>query len=79
MLTEKRVMRAEKSVLRAGTVYNNINHSTNILSSGPFFKQYRDYGYEPMFNGVYSRDNLPGTKDGSEVINLYDKQNKAIH
>ena len=26
--------------------------------------------YEPRFNGVYSRDNLPKIKDGAYVINL---------
>ena len=32
--------------------------------------------YEPRFNGVYSRDNLPRIKDGAYVINLNDKKVK---
>ena len=28
------------------------------------------YQNEPKFNGVYSRNNLPKTKDGAYVINL---------
>ena len=28
------------------------------------------YQNEPKFNGVYSRNNLPKTKDGACVINL---------
>ena len=28
------------------------------------------YQIDPRFNGVYSRDNLPKTKDGAYVINL---------
>ena len=31
------------------------------------------------FNGVYSKDNLPRTKDGAYVKNLDDKQSKGIH
>ena len=28
------------------------------------------WAYEPRFNGVFSRDNLPSTKSGVYVINL---------
>ena len=28
------------------------------------------YHNQPKFNGVYSRDNLPKTKDGVYIINL---------
>ena len=30
------------------------------------------YQIDPRFNGVYSRDNLPKTKDGAYVTNLDD-------
>ena len=35
--------------------------------------------YKPRFNGVYSRDNLPRTKDGVYVKNLDVKQSKRTH
>ena len=35
--------------------------------------------YEPRFNEVFSRDNLPRIKDGVYVINLDDKQSKGTH
>ena len=31
----------------------------------------RHYQNEPRFNDVYSRDNLPKTKDGACVVNLH--------
>ena len=34
------------------------------------FEIQKYYENEPKFNGVYSRDNLPGIKDGAYVINL---------
>ena len=37
------------------------------------------YQKEPKFNGVYSRDNLPRTKDGAYVINLYKYSDVGTH
>ena len=34
------------------------------------FEIQKCYQNEPRFNSVYSRDNLPKTKDGAYVINL---------
>ena len=34
------------------------------------FEIQKYYQHEPIFNGVYSRDNLPKIKDGAYVINL---------
>ena len=34
------------------------------------FEIQKYYQNQPRFNGVYSRDNLPKTKDGDYVINL---------
>ena len=34
------------------------------------FETQKYYQNEPRFNGVYSRNNLPETKDGTYVINL---------
>ena len=35
------------------------------------------FKYEPRFNGVSSRNNLPRIKDGAYVINLDDKNSKG--
>ena len=37
------------------------------------------FDYEPRFNGVFSRNNLPRMKDGKYVINLDDKNSKGTH
>ena len=37
------------------------------------------FKYEPRFNGVFSRNNLPKLKDGGYVINLDDKNGKGTH
>ena len=34
------------------------------------FETQKDYQNEPRFKSVYSRKNLPKTKDGAYVINL---------
>ena len=34
-----------------------------MFSSALSFKQYQYFNYEPRFNDVYSRDNLPKIKD----------------
>ena len=35
------------------------------------------FNYEPSFNGVLSRENLPRIKDGAYVLNLEDKESKG--
>ena len=35
------------------------------------------FNYEPRFNGVLSRENLPRIKDGAHVLNLEDKESKG--
>ena len=38
------------------------------------------FNYKPRFNGVYSRDNLPGIKkDRAYAINLNEKLSKGTH
>ena len=37
------------------------------------------FDYEPRFNGVFSRNNLPRMKDGKYVINLDDKNSKGTN
>ena len=37
------------------------------------------YQNEPKFNGVYSRNNLPKIKDGSNVINLDEYKSIGTH
>ena len=53
-----------------------------IFSSTAFLQQYRDFKYfhyKSRFNGIFSRDDLPKIKDGSDVTNLDDKQSKGKH
>ena len=37
------------------------------------------FRYEPRFNSVFSRNNLPRIKDGTYFINLDDKNSKRAH
>ena len=37
------------------------------------------FNYNPRFNGVFSRSNLPRIKDGAYVINHDDKNNKGTY
>ena len=37
------------------------------------------FNYEPRFNGVFSRNNLPRIKDGAYVTNLDDNNSKWTH
>ena len=37
------------------------------------------FNYEPRFNGIFSKNNLPRIKDGLYVINLDDKSRKGTH
>ena len=46
-------------------------HPLNNMKIANYFK------YEPRFNGVSSRNNLPRIKDGAYVINLDDKNSKG--
>ena len=39
----------------------------------------KDFNYEPSFNGLVSRDNLPRINDEAYVISLEDKQSKETH
>ena len=50
-----------------------------IFNSAPSFNiEITNYfNYEPRFNGVFSRNNLPRIKDRAYVINLNDKKVKV--
>ena len=37
------------------------------------------FNYEPRFNGIFSKNNLPKIKDGVYVINFYDQKSKETH
>ena len=50
--------------------------STHPLTN---FEIQKYYQYEPKFNGVYSRDNLPEIKDGGYVINLDEYSDIGTH
>ena len=43
------------------------------------FQIQKYYRNEPKFNGVYSRNNLPKTKDLAYVINLYEFRSIGTH
>ena len=43
------------------------------------FEIQKYYENEPIFNGVYSRDNQPKIKDGAYVINLDEYSDIGIH
>ena len=43
------------------------------------FEIQKYYQNQPRFNGVYSRDNLPKTKDGAYVINLDEHSDIGTH
>ena len=76
-------MRTGKGVVRAGKLYDNINHfDKKMFRLAPSLKEYwqslKYFKQEPKFDGVYSRD-LPRIKNKAYVINLDDKQNKGTH
>ena len=43
------------------------------------FKIQKYYQNQPRFNRVYSRDNLPKTKDGAYIINLDEYSDIGTH
>ena len=49
-----------KGVIRAGKGYNNIYKFLVLLHPLSNSKITKHFNYEPWFNAVYSRDNLPG-------------------
>ena len=51
----------------------------NAASSFNEFWNTKYYQNEPNFNGVYSRNNLPKTKDWVYVIYLYEYQSIGTH
>ena len=67
-----------KGVTRGGRGYNNMDHMDKkflvLLHTLSNIEITKYFNYEPRFNAVFSRDNLPRIKDGGYVINLEDKQ-----
>ena len=43
------------------------------------FETRKYYQNEPRFNGIYSRDNLPKTKDGAYIINFDEYSDIGTH
>ena len=70
-------MKAEKGFVKAGIEYNNmdINFQLHCILRNIRITKYSNY--QPRFNGVYSKDNLPRIKDRTYVID--DKQNKGTY
>ena len=79
----KGMMRAGKGIVKAGEGSGSKNKNLNSLL--PFhpltnieISEY--YKYEPTFNGVYSRNNLPNKiKKIADVINLDGYENTGTH
>ena len=44
-----------------------------------YFEIQKYYQNEPRFNGVYSRDNLPKTKDEAYVVNVDEYSDIETH
>ena len=67
-----------RGVRRAGRRYmeKKILVPLHLLNNMEITNYFND---EPTFNGVFSRNNLPRTKDGAYVINLDDKNSNGIH
>ena len=59
---------AGKGAIRAGK--GTIRARESTVRAGTNFEIQKYYQNEPKFNGVYSRNNLPKTKDGAYIINL---------
>ena len=89
MLVEKEILRAayvnkeEKGILRAsyGSEWSSILIFF-LIPPHPLtnFERQKFYQNEPIFNGVYSRDNLPNTiKDGAYVVNLDEYADVGTH
>ena len=67
-----------KGVRRTGRGYNNMdNFFLAPLYPLSNIKITKYFNYEPGFNGIYSRDDLLGIKDGEYVKNIDDKQSKG--
>ena len=54
-------------------IWIKICHFAHHLSN---FEITNSFNYIPRFNGVFSKNDLPGMKDGMYVINLDDKKVK---
>ena len=62
-----------RRVKRAGRGHMVTLHTLNNIEITNYFND------EPRFNGIFSRNKLPGIKDGAYVINLDDKKSKGTH
>ena len=70
-ISGKKVRSARRAYINK-TFFNPLNPLNNIEITNYF-------NDEPIFNGVFSRNNLPRIKDGGYVINLDDKNSNAAH
>ena len=75
---ETRSKRQGKGIIRAGR--GRLSFLKNGLLMPPHcLTNFEIQKYEPKFNGVYSRDNLPKIKDGTYVINLDEYSDIETH
>ena len=74
----KGMMRAGEGIVRAGEGAKKILNS--LLPFHPLTNIEIRNKNEPRFNGVYSRNNLPGKiKEGAYIINLDEYENTGTH
>ena len=64
------------TVKRQGYKKNRFLMPPHLLTN---FETQKYYQNEPMFNDVYSRDNLPKIKDGAYAINLDQNSDTGTH
>ena len=66
-------------VLCKKTVFFNFKKKKRYSETLSNIEIIKYFNYEPRFNTVFTRDNLPRIKDRTYDIDLDDKQSKAAH
>ena len=84
MLSGKGVIKAVEGTIRVveGTIragQGRAGQGRIFHVSSSFNFEIEKYYYDPRFNGVYSRNNLPKIKDGKYVINLDKYESIGTH
>ena len=81
LLSGKGTVRTAEGIVRAG--YGSPIKKNHLIPPHPLtnfqIKEYYENENEPRFTGVYSRDNLPKTKNGAYVINLDEYADVGTH
>ena len=79
LLTGKGTVRAGERIVRAG--YGSLIKKKALIPPHSLtnFEIREYYENEPRLNGIYSRDNLPKTKNGAHIINLDEYADGSTH